>query len=94
LGFRTERFRNISRSLPDPVEDGENWVAAFEGAIAGKEKCRIALWLEHQQYLAFMRSNTESTEQSWRNLLSMMKDGLFYELGVVFPRSRLGLMKH
>jgi type III secretory pathway component EscV len=85
LGFRTERFRNISRSLPDPVGDGENWVAAFEGAIAGREKCRIALRLQPERYLAFMRTNTEGNEQSWGNSLSTMKDGLFYELGIVLP---------
>lgn len=86
LGYRLNRFRDISGRLPDPDKGARNWIPSFEEAIAGEDCCVIRMFLSRDQYEAFLASNQEPPAESetWDGSLSMMADGLFYELGLVF----------
>jgi hypothetical protein len=86
LGFHVNRFRDIARSLPDPVADGSNWATLFEGAIAGQDRCKVRISFGPDRYRAYTSTNQDTEkEKSWDGMLSMMTDGLFYELGIVYP---------
>ncbi len=86
LGFHVNRFRDMSRSLPDPVANGDNWAALFEGAVAGQDRCKVRISFNPERYRAIMATNQgNAADKSWDDMLSMMKDGLFYELGIVYP---------
>ncbi|MEJ2427101.1 MAG: hypothetical protein P8101_22240, partial [Candidatus Thiodiazotropha sp.] len=86
LGFHVNRFRDMSRSLPEPVANGDNWAALFEGAVAGQDRCKVRISLSPERYRATMATNQDGeADKSWDGRLSMMKDGLFYELGIVYP---------
>ncbi len=86
LGFHVNRFRDMSRSLPDPVADGDNWAVLFEAAVAGQDRCKVRISFSPERYRAYMATNQDSeAEKSWDGMFSMMKDGLFYELGIVYP---------
>jgi hypothetical protein len=78
LGFSVERFRYVASSLEDSDEP-----AAFEDAIAGR--CTIRLSLSPAQYDAYMKRQNESGKSAWNAALVMMRDSLFYELGIVYP---------
>lgn len=86
LGYRLDRFREVSARLPDPDDGARNWIPFFEETIAADDCCTVRIFLSREQEQAFRASNRRSPEegQPWEKLLSMMADGLFYELGLVF----------
>ncbi|MCI0664788.1 MAG: FHIPEP family type III secretion protein, partial [Acidobacteria bacterium] len=86
LGFRLNRFRDVSESLPDP-DDETAWAAVFEGVIAGRDRCKARLYFCQSQYHSYMRSKlaNENVDDAWDAKLTTMRDGLFYELGIVYP---------
>lgn len=86
LGYRLERFREISARLPDPGATGRSWIPLFEEAIAGDDCGVVRLFLsreQHQELRAWQAQGSEKHE-TWDEMLSMLNDGLFYELGLVF----------
>jgi flagellar biosynthesis component FlhA len=86
LGFNVNRFRDIARSLPDPIDEGSNWTPLFEAAIAGQDRCKVRISFSPDRYRTYMSTNqAKEKETSWDGMLSMMRDGLFYELGIVYP---------
>jgi type III secretory pathway component EscV len=86
LGYRLGRFREVSARLPDPDDGARNWIKFFEEIVAGDDCCTVRMFLSHEQERAFQASNSQSSEgvETWDKMLSMMADGLFYELGLVF----------
>ncbi|MDR4484513.1 MAG: FHIPEP family type III secretion protein [Nitrospirales bacterium] len=86
LGYRLGRFREVSARLPDPDDGARNWIPLFEEIVAGDDCCTVRMFLSREQQQAFLASDQQSPEKSetWENMLSMMDDGLFYELGLVF----------
>jgi hypothetical protein len=87
LGFRLGRFREISRHLPPPDRGRRNWASLFEEAVSAPDSvaCRVYLSREHyQRFLGPTRTGNEEGT-TWEHKLTMMADGLFYELGIVFP---------
>jgi len=93
LGYSLNRFRDASSRLADSG-DPANWIASFEDSVAGEDCCRVRLLLSREQYLAFkapIRKGADDEEQSWDQMLSMMADGLFYELGLVFSAPEIAV---
>jgi flagellar biosynthesis component FlhA len=86
LGYRLNRFCGVSARLPEPDDEARNWIPFFEEAIDGDDCSTIRLVLSRQQYQAFTSSPAPASEkqQTWEEMLAMMSDGLFYELGLVF----------
>lgn len=86
LGYRLGRFCEVSARLPDPDDGARNWIPFFEDTVAGDDCCAVRLFLSREQHRAFRASHSQSSEEveTWDKLLSMMADGLFYELGLVF----------
>ncbi len=86
LGYRLGRFHEICVRLPDPNDGARNWIPYFEEILAADDCCTIRLFLSREQQQAFRASNLKSSEtaDTWEKMLSMLADGLFYELGLVF----------
>ena len=86
LGYRLGRFRDVSARLPDPDDGARNWIPFFEEIVAGEDCCPVRMFLSREQEEAFRASYRQTPEEgkTWEELLSMMADGLFYELGLVF----------
>ncbi len=84
LGFRLSRFKEISKKLPESTESKRSWIPFFEEAI---HECKIRVYLNKKEYQEWLgsRSNDDEEEQSFQQKIEMMTDGLFYELGLVFP---------
>lgn len=83
LGYRLSRFRDISGGLPDPAGAAKNWIPFFEQAVTGDDCATMRLFLSHEQLAAFRSGQQSEKEMSWDQMMSMMADGLFYELGIV-----------
>ena len=87
LGYRLGRFREVSARLPHPDAGARNWIRFFEDTVGGHDCCTCRMFLSREQYQAFQASNQQRSEvETWDQMLSMMTDGLFYELGLVFAR--------
>src|SRR5262245_17786981 len=86
MGLNVEHLRRVARSLPDPGPQRSNWVNFFEEAIAGKDKCRLRIILNPDYHHDCVESRAAVSGDSWHELLSMMTDGLFYELGIIYPQ--------
>jgi type III secretory pathway component EscV len=85
LGYRLDRFREVSNRLPDPDNGAKNWIPFFEEIVSADDCCTLRLFLSQEQQEVFQNSNHRPSQQGeWEKLLSMMADGLFYELGLVF----------
>ena len=86
LGYRLDRFRAVSSLLPDPGKRAKNWIPYFEEALAGDDCCSIRLFLSREMDRTFrvMPQGSPGDSQTWDDMLLMMADGLFYELGLVF----------
>lgn len=86
LGYRLERFRELAGHLPDPSAGARNWITPFEDVLAGDDCATVRVFLTRQQHQAFHASNRHPPPdgQTWDQLVEMMCDGLFYELGIVF----------
>jgi type III secretion protein V len=86
LGYRLGRFRDVSARLPALNYQVRDWIPLFEDAIAGEDCCRVRLYLSHEQHQAFQSVNRMPDDSGvWEQKLSMMTDGMFWELGLVFP---------
>ena len=87
IGFSVNRFREISRNLPDPIEGSINWIPYFEDAIEGKNNCSLRLCLSTTQFQKYNedRSGSSDSDQTFDGMLDTMRDGLFYELGIILP---------
>lgn len=84
LGYDVERFRNVARNLPDPEPDARNWIPAFEETIMGKDRSGIRLFLNTTHYNQYL-STPASDKEDWKSMFNTMYDGLFYELGIIYP---------
>ena len=83
LGLRLNRFREISRKLPEPTESKRNWVQFFEDAFP---ESKIRVYLAKEDYHHWIESgiNNKQGEEDFKQKIDLMNDGLFYELGLVF----------
>jgi hypothetical protein len=86
LGYRLGRFREVSAKLPDPDDGARNWIPFFEQTLAGDDCCVMRMLLSREQHEAFRASRWAVPDEgeTWDKMLSMMADGLFYELGLMF----------
>ena len=85
LGYRLERFREVSAKLPDPDDDARNWIPFFEQTLADDDCCVMRMFLSREQHEAFRASPLRVADQRepWDKMVSTMADGLYYELGLV-----------
>ncbi len=83
LGLRLNRFREISRNLPEPTESKRNWIRFFEDAFP---ECNIRVYLARENHYRWIESgiSNKQGEQDFKQKIDLMNDGLFYELGLVF----------
>lgn len=83
LGLRLNRFREISRKLPEPTESRRNWIQYFEDAFP---ESNIRVYLSKEDYHHWIESGTGNNpgEEDFKQKIDLMNDGLFYELGLVF----------
>ena len=86
LGYRLGRFRDIASRLPDPDASTRNWIPLFESTVAQDDCGTLRLFLSREQHQSFrsMPRGPSSDAQTWDEMLAMMTDGLFYEMGIVF----------
>ena len=84
LGFNLNRFKEISKKLPDPSDNLRNWIPLFEEVI---NNCNLRICLSNEDYKNWLRteSSVEKEKQRFKEKIAMMTDGLFSELGLVFP---------
>jgi hypothetical protein len=88
MGLSLNRIRDTCRKLPEPDEAGHNWTPLFEGAIAGRDKCTIRIHLSPGRHRTYTQIPSPDTPgETWNSVLTEMGDGLFYELGVIFPQA-------
>jgi type III secretory pathway component EscV len=86
LGYRLGRFRDIASRLPDPDAGTRNWIPLLESTIAQDDCATLRLFLSREQHQLFRTTprGPAADAQTWDEMLAMMTDGLFYELGLVF----------
>jgi hypothetical protein len=91
MGYSLERFRSASRALPALDSEGDNWVEPFERAVVARNALDLNVHLRPEIRDSFLATNDlpEKAEDRWDPMVSMMSDGLFYELGIVLPRIEL-----
>jgi hypothetical protein len=87
LGFKLERFRDVSRKLPQPGGEYRKWITCFEDAISGTDTVCSRVYLSRDQYQSFKRGHPDGAEKgdTWDQMLRTMSEGLFYELGLTLP---------
>ena len=86
MGLSVNRFRDVSRRLPDPDEDAMNWIPLFEEAATGRDRCSIRILLSPARFRSYTRADQGANpKEKWDQLVAMMRDGLFYELGIILP---------
>lgn len=85
MGLSLERFRDMCTRLPEPTANGTNWIGAFERVAAGRGRCGVRVGLGPARFEHFQVPPTTEDESGWNDMLEMMRDGLFYELGVIYP---------
>jgi DNA-binding transcriptional ArsR family regulator len=88
MGYSLGRFRSVCRSLPDPDPEGESWVEPFEHAVvAARNASDLRVFVRSETRDHFVATNAApKDEERWNSSLSMMSDGLFYELGILLPK--------
>ncbi|HRI50328.1 MAG TPA: FHIPEP family type III secretion protein [Pseudomonadota bacterium] len=84
MGLSLERFRDSTACLP--LYDEVAWTDFFESAVAGPDRCRIRIGLAPELYQRWVPESRKQGEESWSEGLKLTRDGLFYELGIRFPR--------
>ncbi len=86
LGYRLDRFESVSGRLPAPDGGCLNWIPFFEEALAQADGGVIRFFLSSEIYKNIIRNEErEEGKQSWEEMIKMMNDGLFYELGIFYP---------
>lgn len=91
MGYSLDRFRWVSQSLPDIDPDGERWIEPFERAVAARNAIDLRVFVRSEIRDTFLATNQLSSQgaEGWNSVLSVMTDGLFYELGMIVPRVEL-----
>jgi hypothetical protein len=91
VGYSIDRFRPASTSLPDPDPEGDRWVEAFERTVAARNSLDLCVYVrpEIRETLLDTNAAADKDAERWDSMLSLMADGLFYELGIVVPRVEL-----
>jgi hypothetical protein len=86
LGFKLDRFRAASRALRAPGENQKEWMNRFEEVIdTTRASLRISLSPDRLQSFKRTNQDEKASGRTWDDLLKLMSDGLFYELGLTFP---------
>ncbi|HEV7266743.1 MAG TPA: FHIPEP family type III secretion protein [Falsiroseomonas sp.] len=83
MGYALDRLHDSADRLPAPDgDDDPAWADAFEHAIAGINRLELQVHLSPQVQASLGAGGPNS---EWNGLQKMMRDGLFYELGIVVP---------
>jgi type III secretory pathway component EscV len=83
LGHKLDRFKDISGKLPYPSENKQNWITFFEETLPS---CEIRLYLNSEDYENWISKEEEIGEESFKQKMNLMNDGLFYEMGIIYPK--------
>lgn len=87
LGCKLERFREVSGRLPIPANTKDHWLTLFEEAISDHELGYTRLFFNQEDYQYLLESDTldEKEDKTWKEMVKMLGDGLFYETGIFYP---------
>jgi len=85
LGFKPSRFREIAGKLPVPTKNARNWIPFFEETVNHNS---IRVYLNKDDYYDWVTSSDKKIGNTLGELVDIMADGLFYDLGIVFPAFR------
>jgi hypothetical protein len=90
-GFRIERALEWAEANDTSPEIADFPDEIFERVTAPLGTCTIGIAVEGRLYERLVRGeyDGDTTERSFRGLTRLMRDGLFYELGVYLPRATL-----
>ena len=83
MGYKISRFKEISSRLPEPTNGRRNWIPLFEEVI---QECKLNVYVNEGDYLyLFSSEKFPDSAEKFQNNLTLMSDGLFYELGLIYP---------
>jgi hypothetical protein len=92
-GFSINRAEKFLENQEDK-NSGWRPLRKFEEAISGFDTIRVNLFLSKTQYqwmhnIDNREKSSEGNDDSIEKMLSMMRDGLYYELGIYVPKVRI-----
>lgn len=88
-GLSFERVRDVGARPAHFADGAETWIEPFERSAAARVACRINIELAPGR-LETLTSAPRQPDESWSEMWDMMRDGLFYAIGIVYPMVSFG----